>query len=127
MEDEEFVRAHWIKASAFDGRSWGGTCGVHVWDGERCLHHFGDYVSPEAGWSAARAFTEQRLEEIRQVEEEIAVIALFVAGREEAAIDRYAPIEKIFRSALLAQGDSLSRILAREQQALADLKRGMKQ
>ncbi len=57
-------------------------------------------------WLAAAAFTEDRLEQIRQVEEEIDFLF-------EGAIPH-------------RNADIRSRILAREQAALADLKRGMR-
>ena len=74
-------------------------------------------------WQAARAFTEAREEEIRQVEQEIAILNLEfweMHGEIRLAtmVEQYTP--------LVRELCRWARILAREQAALAELKRGMK-
>jgi hypothetical protein len=74
-------------------------------------------------WQAARAFTEAREEEIRQVEEEIALLNLEfweMHGEIRLAtmVEQYTP--------LVRELCRWARILAREQAALTELKRGMK-
>jgi hypothetical protein len=76
-------------------------------------------------WSAARAFTEERLEQIRQVEEEIQYLALHLRSIKlaiEGAYEMRAPanLEDDQRDY-----STVCRILAREQAALAELKYGM--
>jgi len=105
-EDEKFVREHfdgvWLRGARKSG------CWVQ-W-GEASL---GRLVFSEAeAWSAAAAFTRQRLEEIRQVEEEIENIRSSSEGLQENG--------EYYRMRVF------DRILAREQAALAELKRGMK-
>ena len=98
MTDEEYVRSKWE--------------GVHVGEitgmirvGER------DNIRNEAGrsWCAAAEFTRQREEKIRQVEEEIAYLHNIMGE----AVNK-------------APTHCIHRILACEQAALAELKRGMK-
>jgi hypothetical protein len=62
----------------------------------------------QQAWSAARAFTEEREKQIAEVEEEIALLS--------SIGQHYVPPAKVTRD----------RILAREQAALDELKRGMK-
>ena len=93
--DEQFVREHWN------------------------LAYLSDWFEYDS-WAEARAFTEARLEEIRQVEEEIAFLEHSTScERERFPYSlRVFPAEKRFVS--------YSRILARERAALADLRKGMK-
>lgn len=99
MSDEEVVRAAWVDAGS--APPWG--------DCERWQVYFGhDYVhgTTEAqAWSAARKYTEERQEEIRLVEEEIEML------ENEDRHDDYPPY---------------LRILAREEAALAELKKGLR-
>jgi hypothetical protein len=79
-------------------------------------------------WAAAYAFTVEREEEIREREEEIALIIREIGDLEDGALD--------FEKAGLAnervptefrqEAEVFKRILTRLQLALADLKRGMK-
>jgi|SRR6266704_3597154 len=64
-------------------------------------------------WSAAAEFTRTRLEQIAEVEEEIAVLRQL--------------LPEIGIRAWEHQKNAWSRILARETAALADLKRGLRQ
>lgn len=97
MNDEEFVRSVWKLTAQCDGsyRSYPrGTVLV-----QEVRDHWVDFES----WPAAAEFTRNRLEEIRQVEEEI----YDLNGSDTPPV-------------------SLERILAREQAALTELKRGMR-
>ena len=84
-----------------------------------------DYESADLAWEAAAEFTLERIEEIRQVEIEIGMIERQIACAPEfdeafkiwSANDIRNSAANIFR---------WSRILAREQAALAELKTGMK-
>jgi hypothetical protein len=94
-EDERIVREVW--GSALDADS-GGEASI--------FFHQGDTGFNVPTWAAARAFTEQRLEEIREVRAEIAWLI-----RQDHSVDAQ-PVPR--------------RILARLQATLADLQRGMK-
>lgn len=73
LSDEQFVREHWSDR-LFDN-------GLHLYEGARSFHlrlgqrkfDFTQKTKQEC-WSAARAFTEDRLEQIRQVEEELSLL-----------------------------------------------------
>lgn len=69
---------------------------------------------------------EAHAEKIRQVEEEIAALQPFADGRTAEALQQMPAWANDTVPALLAQGIALCRILAREQEVLADLKRGWK-
>lgn len=99
MTDEEFVRQHWFLVLD-DGYS------VEVVNGIK-------FAGNRNRWSAAAEFTRNRREQIRQVEREIEA----VRAAQEYWI-RYTDDPKICL---------WSRILAREQAALAELRRGMRQ
>jgi hypothetical protein len=104
MTDEQFVREQW------ESVNWGASnlsrtqYGVIVYDDKDGIA-FASKTQAEA-WSAAAAFTRERLEQIRQVEEEI-----------ETLQSLQVPLHKI--APLLRCGN-------RAEKALADLKRGMK-
>lgn len=111
MTDEEYVRSKWeaVEVEQDCYADWYYSLGG-IYDSTQ---HFS---TEEETWSAAAEFTRQREEEIRRVEEEI-----------EGANDSVR---------WFSQGDGYDdkrwtevhrRILAREQQALADLKRGWKE
>lgn len=107
-DDEKFVREHW---------DW-----VHCCDGSYQGYPRGTILTQSAPggakdrkefslWSAAAAFTRDRLERIREVEEEI-----MFTGAELVDCQGMKDLEVIIK-----------RILARETAALIELKRGMKQ
>ena len=105
VENMVFVREHWDSVHHCDGsyRAYPrGTVLIQMVHGEWL-----DFAS----WAAAAEFTEQRLKDVRQVELEIALLRglLFLLSAENG--DLTAPIWE--------------RVLAREQAALADLKKGM--
>ena len=118
VNDEEFVRQHWkeVVVSRNSGlvnvRGDGPRFDLNITpqrddsygDLGRGLSYsdFGYYE--EKVWAKARAFTEARLEQIRQVEEEIAYVRRWHRGPH--------PV--------------WTRILAREQATLAELRIGMK-
>jgi hypothetical protein len=97
--NEQFVREHWASMGPMIvGR-------FDICD-----------MNGEMNWQAAREFTEQRLEEIRQVEAEV-----------DAA---YSDVRWFAQGAQYEDKEQEAihlRILAREQAALAALKRGLKE
>lgn len=111
-DNEQFVRARWenvrITSTVVNGyvvvrRLSAEPLKVEkLWVGTLCA------CSEADAWSAARAFTEARLESIRLVKEEIA----FIEARLITANIKEMPIR--------------SRIVQRVQSALAELKVGMK-
>ena len=96
QSDEEFVRGVWKPVYRYQSLS-----GVS-------MIQFGSHSLQT--WEEAAAYTRERLEQIRQVEEEVELI--------EGGLKEILPTSTL---------DALERILVREQAALADLKRGMKQ
>ena len=131
-EDEKFVREHWDRVRL--DRDFG----FHLWLGSSrgAPYLFSrDQDDVTVAWSEAAEFTRQRLEEIRQVEEEIGFL-------ESLAPDLTA--ETFGRANLWVDSDGdeafapswvkdcavdqcrRNRILAREQAALSELKKGMK-
>lgn len=78
----------------------------------------------EVDYSAAREFTEERLEAIRGVEREIGFIESQIACQPPYRVLVGWGIEDVRRSARNVA--TWSRILGRERAALAELKRGMK-
>jgi hypothetical protein len=110
-EDEKFVREHWESVREHDQRSlreapkdWHGFVLVTKGHGEEMIAS----GNQAERWAAAAKFTLQRLEEIRQVEEEIAEIT------------------ELAEQGSTRPGARL-RILARRQAALSDLRKGMKE
>ena len=96
-DNERYVRDRWNLVHRCDGSYRGYLGGVVLIQDTHGLLHF-------ETWAAARAFTEARLEQIRQVEEEIAYVRRWHRGPH--------PV--------------WTRILAREQATLAELRIGMK-
>lgn len=84
--NEQFVRKHWISSYEPIVQSWQGIhlclSGEHYFTGKAQLS---SRSARNEMWQAAREFTEKRLEEIRQVEEEIEWLkCLFVPMRDIA-------------------------------------------
>lgn len=104
-DNEQFVRARWkwiVVRKRDDREDW-------EWFGSLKWQMTATLADTEAeAWSAARAFTEARLESIRLVEEEVAWVTERLA----------CPMSKDCETA--------KRILAREQKVLEELQRGMK-
>jgi hypothetical protein len=123
--DEKFVRDNWahVRSWVRDLDSYG-TDQFNValyFDEKDAEHHSGDYFQRwqedndckgfNEVWSSAAEFTRSRLEEIRQVEEEMMLLRSMVILLDSEPRDLTAPIYK--------------RTLARLQAALEQLKRGM--
>jgi|ERR1700675_2507932 len=73
MTDEEKVRAVWIEVNNFGGDAIEGSWCLAITNNEGM--NFYHYHTESEAWSSVLAFTEQSLEEIRQLWEEIAEIA----------------------------------------------------
>jgi hypothetical protein len=97
MDDEKFVREHWVS---------------NVQMGDVPLVMCSDR-GPFRGWSAAAEFTRKRLEEIRLVKEEIEQVEGMLPFRGSPA---WAKRKEVWQ-----------RILKRLEAALAELQRGMKE
>jgi hypothetical protein len=106
MDDEEFVRAHWEEPTYFRPAHVINVSSGYTQDsvvsGE----------SEDAAWSAAAEFTRERLEQIRQIKQEMSLLGGMVVLLSVEPGDETAPIYQ--------------RTIARLEAALADLKRGMK-
>ena len=100
-EKEAYVRGKWENVIVCDGsyRSYARGTVLFNW----ANHKFYEF----ADWDAAYAFTLAREEEVRQVEEEVALL-------------------KGWRYVQEGISPQATRILAREQAALDELKRGMR-
>ena len=111
MTNEEYVRSKWRGVQQY---VCGGTNGNSYYVGsDGFIASFCGETENES-WTAAAEFTRQREEKIRQVEEEIGVC--------EGCLRMWQPP---FGNDYGGVGP-MKRILAREQAALAELKRGMK-
>lgn len=108
MTDEEFVRANWVEVYN-DGYS------VRLILPEALWIEAPKFSGALSRWSAAAAFTTERLEEIRQLREEIALVADWKDGT--LGMGRESTIERC----------RWARILIRLETTLADLKRGMRE
>jgi hypothetical protein len=116
-EDEKYVREHWEDpwlADSWDKQHWGVvliTAALAVWSKQQ--NSVAEFKTPEQAWSAAAEFTRDLKQQIRDVEEEIRVangcISAWSGSNDYGGL---APMK---------------RILAREQAALADLKRGLRE
>ena len=109
IKDEKFVKEHWL--------------GVYQGKVTRRIYRNGLDMIPNQisclDWATAAEFTRQRLEEIRQVEEEIVLI-------NEAKEILDADVNPNWMPRIQRQLKWQS-ILAREQKILASLRRGMKE
>jgi hypothetical protein len=113
--NEKYVRETWEKSAGFriDGPSTGMievACG-------RFIFNSGQFGNMEDFWKGAAEFTRERLEQIRQVEEEIALVTHEYKRATVCGVSMGGATGK----ALVWQ-----RVIAREQAALAELRRGMK-
>jgi hypothetical protein len=123
MTDEEYVRAHWEFCSTSRANSlWG----VHVGSrGELTLvPHPLVETEPDA-WAAAAEFTRERLEQIRQLEEEITQIQCDIVRASKEADEWQSGGMDVLASSWNDTEWCYSRILARLESALADLRQGM--
>jgi hypothetical protein len=111
MSDEEYVRGVWEEANAGDDAAGvlAGPYWVCIYDRKRWF-----YGHTEAdAWSAAAEFTRNRLEQIKQVEEEIRLLQSMVILLRSEPMDATAPVYR--------------RTIARLEAALAELRKGMKE
>ena len=120
-KDEEFVRSVWktVTESEYDPHEGYTIPQTRVDFGH---HHYTEIKAADA-WSAAAEFTRERLEQIRKVEEEIA----YLTPQRDSMRKRNSCEAIEAQPAWFQAWDILDRILAREQAALAELKRGMKE
>lgn len=109
ITNRELVERHWEHTHVCDGSYRSLPSGTVLIMCGTSHHGFDD-------WSAAAAFTRERLEEIRQLEREIEVVegARDVCGMWKGT------------TAYVRQHCTWSRILSRLQSALAELKKGMR-
>jgi hypothetical protein len=103
MTDEEYVRAHWghIGVYTYGGPDWY----VNLPDG--CRDHQFAGRPESAAWAAAADYTRERIERIREIEEEIC------------------EVEFVSRNFFGDRGDCWKRIIARLESALTVLRKGM--
>ena len=114
MIDEEYVQSKWTGDCTAGNESYLGVFFNYKWNVSlnRDLFVFPQFETEEEAWTAAAEFTRQREEEIRKVDEEIALIrGLVILLRSEPG-DLTTPIWQ--------------RVLVNEHAKLAELKRGMK-
>ena len=116
-EDERLVRKTWNSVELDSGR-WGASVKIN------CERPLGVSSTKTDAWSAAAEFTRKRLEEIRQVEEEIKALA----RNSYVGYEYYYQVLEGVRDIVprVRHHHALSRILAREQAVLGALKKGMK-
>jgi hypothetical protein len=107
MIDEEYVRSKWAEITV---KTYGNSRPFWICSQFEYLAN-GPFETEAEMWQAARAFTEAREEEIRLLEEECDLLF----QKHEAASNKPA------HQAIYA------RIMSREQAALTELKRGMRQ
>jgi hypothetical protein len=117
--NERYVRERWehIKYADTALSVLAGPHYVIIFSEENRRQIFAPYRHTEAeAWAAAKAFTVEREKQIAEVEEEIEYVEFRMRDIEENGGKIY--VECAYRT--------LERIFAREQAALAELKRGMK-
>jgi len=114
--DEEFVRRHWERAESCprgysdQDPTWCISLGGRLFT--RANVPDPNASTEGAAWTATRAFTEECLEQIRQVEEEIAAVRDILDDYDATV---HTDWSRCFQ-----------RILARETKVLEGLRRGMK-
>lgn len=131
MKDEEkLVRDTWEDVALWDRGTDVETCLRYELE---LVHGRGNFFSFEAAnhseaWTAASVFTAARLEEIRLVQEEIAMLERYIEAREkiiEAGYD--GSLLDWGRAAIERDYETQQRILVSRLEALAELRRGMKE
>lgn len=75
-------------------------------------------------WAAAREFTDERLEEIRQIEAEMVTLDTFIGGAAAVLLEAHKKGTDI--RPIIVTRVRLNRTFRRLEAALAELKRGMK-
>lgn len=118
-ENEQFVRSVW------DGVNWGASnyegseFGVVIYDdsqgtGFRCK-------TQSEAWQAAADFTRERLEEVRQLQEEIELLG------GDLEVELPSPLSGEIRTIFDRESAIYERVISRLQAILADKTRGMKE
>ena len=130
MTDEIYVRSKWIDVSISNYHQYGKVELPVYWE-----IRFADgiaqsgYDTAAKAWSAAAEFTRRRLEQIRQVECEVDCLETSLWGdREWGEFFEYLREDESMGDVVLAVRQQCveARILARELQVLAELKRGLR-
>lgn len=121
QSDEQYVRSKWhavdIVESCDQWQVGAGELGIQ--------QRFGWEQTKSAAWSAAAAFTRNREEQIRQLCEEIVLVEIAMESASEEL--NFKPLAwHIGQPMRVHRRARWGRILAREQAALAELKKGMK-
>lgn len=111
LSDEQFVRERWESAHEYESLS-----GCQ-------MIQFGPHSL--GSWALARAYTEDRLEQIRQVEEEVDVVENQQRLKRKRVLERQCECVSCQVEAV-CELCVVSRILEREQAVLAELRRGMR-
>lgn len=128
MSDEEFVRQHWVRAEDCPHDVNGSPKGVSISLGGQgftraCVPDPYARSFSEA-WTAAAEFTRDRLEQIRQIEEEIEYLNTQIAVSDYRLKQNLNdPYDAAWWS---KRAGAEKRILSHEQDALTELKRGMR-
>jgi hypothetical protein len=120
VSDEQFVREHWNDVVIEWGRIEGKRYGMALAEGRPIYLH--GWETETEIWSAARASTEERLEKIKQIDEEIGLVGAIESTT--AAFIR--SMAGHLKQDAAKELPAWKRILARERAVRADLKRGMK-
>jgi hypothetical protein len=114
-QDEQFVREMWVDCCVEDHST---CCGPFEPIRVRMTDSMSRWAATaEQAWSAAAEFTRERLEQIRQVEEEVSVITHEY---------KKATVCGVFMGAATGKALIWQRVLAREHAALTELKKGMR-
>ena len=135
--DEKFVRASWehVRSWVRDLDSYGtDQFNVSLHYDEDAAKYGGDYFQRwqeddtrkghNAVWSSAAEFTRSRLEEIRQVEEEIRLLEGYNKSNKSCSENSFAELRS--REQHATSFITVRRTIVRLHAALAELKRGMR-
>ena len=110
--DKEFVLAHWGEGLDED------------YTDDHQFFFIADSGVNFDSWSSAAEFTRDRLEEIRQVEEEIRLLEGYNKSNKSCSENSFAELRS--REQHATSFITVKRIIARLQAALKELKKGMK-
>jgi hypothetical protein len=129
VTDEEYVRANWEWAACWEPNNdvefghdeW--IVGIADKACSPSTESRFDANSKAGAWSAAAEFTRERLEQIRQLDEEIEVVAQQVVMASNWIVSCGENLEG--ERCAKAHIEKWSRILARLEAALAELRQGM--
>jgi hypothetical protein len=129
QEDEKYVREALERAEACpresktsEGEEWAISLGGFYY-----TKHSTDWCESEtAAWSAARAFTEERLEEIRQIERDIQFMTGEVSIDDILTMAKFNPAKPQVAVDWTREYCTVQRILARLIAIREELRRGMR-